>query len=412
MSDSTTSDPKYNSWQDAALGGNLLSYAWEHRPSVGQLVPGYSPDEPWWQKIPDIGSIPARMALGPLMQGGEAMRRWMEGDQGPETKQLLTSSVLGLETGGLARSTPGPAAFGAWHGSRHLFPPEPGAPLGAFKDEKIGTGEGAQAYGWGHYVAGKKETGEDYKTAGGDDYGTLQLDGKTVQSTDFMNSDPHIWHALEELKFQGGDPRLASAFLIEHSNYLNKEGWLAEDAKEQANYFKLAKENMAGAHWLTDNASRVKFAPNEGHLYQVHVVPDEHELLDWDKPLSEQSPKVKEALQNIHPDVKERIEDHADERGQNSLFFAPEAYTGKDLVRILRHHDVTDGPQEASEVLNEAGIPGLKYKDRQSRKLPDDHPDVTRNYVLFHPQHLQIVGRDGVRHTLEPVDHDPFTEGK
>lgn len=410
MSDSTTSDSKYSSWQDAALGGNLLSYAWEHRPSIGQLVPGYSPDEPWWQKVPDIGSIPARMALGPLMQGGEAMRRWMEGDQGPETKQLLTSSVLGLETGGLARSTPGPASFGAWHGSRHLFEPEPGAPMGAFKDEKIGSGEGAQAYGWGHYVAGRKETGESYQTAGGDDFGVTKLDGKEVKATDFMENQPHIWHALHELGFHDGDVEAAKNFLIEHSNYLNKEGWLADNVKEQKDYFNGAKEHLAAAQWLEDNAKRIEFEPSEGHLYQIHVKPDEHELLDWDKPFNKQSPQVQQNImklsdkanwppdtsgraiykslgQILHDDAKKQLDPRVWEEG-----------VGRDRL--------------ASEALHDAGIPGLKYRDQQSRNLPEDHPDITHNYVLFHPQHIHIIGRDGVHHTVEPVDHDPFTEGK
>jgi hypothetical protein len=37
----------------------------------------------------------------------------------------------------------------AYHGTPHTFEPEPGAPLGRVKKEKVGTGEGAAAYGWG-----------------------------------------------------------------------------------------------------------------------------------------------------------------------------------------------------------------------------------------------------------------------
>ena len=34
-----------------------------------------------------------------------------------------------------------------------------------------------------------------------------------------------------------------------------------------------------------------------GNLYTVELLPDEDEFLDWDKPLSEQSEKVKAAIQ-------------------------------------------------------------------------------------------------------------------
>jgi len=45
----------------------------------------------------------------------------------------------------------------AYQGSPHKFAPEPDAPFGKFRSEKIGTGEGAQAYGQGHYLAAAQE---------------------------------------------------------------------------------------------------------------------------------------------------------------------------------------------------------------------------------------------------------------
>ena len=40
--------------------------------------------------------------------------------------------------------------------------PEEGYPLGRFKSEKIGTGEGFQAYGHGLYFADRKEVAKHY----------------------------------------------------------------------------------------------------------------------------------------------------------------------------------------------------------------------------------------------------------
>ena len=51
----------------------------------------------------------------------------------------------------------------AYHGTPHTFAAEEGAPLGKFSTDKIGTGEGAQAYGHGMYFAERKSVAEWYR---------------------------------------------------------------------------------------------------------------------------------------------------------------------------------------------------------------------------------------------------------
>jgi hypothetical protein len=51
----------------------------------------------------------------------------------------------------------------AHHGTPHVLAPEPGFPHGRFRLDKIGTGEGAQAYGWGIYFAEEQRVGEIYQ---------------------------------------------------------------------------------------------------------------------------------------------------------------------------------------------------------------------------------------------------------
>lgn len=50
-----------------------------------------------------------------------------------------------------------------YHGTPHLFPPTETNPLGAFDLSKIGTGEGAQAYGHGAYVAENPDVAQYYR---------------------------------------------------------------------------------------------------------------------------------------------------------------------------------------------------------------------------------------------------------
>ena len=55
-----------------------------------------------------------------------------------------------------------PAGITVWHGSPHKFDPEPGYPLGRFRAEKIGTGEGKQQQGIGAYLAEAQAVGQKY----------------------------------------------------------------------------------------------------------------------------------------------------------------------------------------------------------------------------------------------------------
>ena len=50
-----------------------------------------------------------------------------------------------------------------YHGTPHTFDPETGAPLGRFRSQKIGTGEGAQAYGYGLYFAESPDVAKEYQ---------------------------------------------------------------------------------------------------------------------------------------------------------------------------------------------------------------------------------------------------------
>ncbi|MBK8117396.1 MAG: hypothetical protein IPK44_24220 [Candidatus Accumulibacter sp.] len=45
----------------------------------------------------------------------------------------------------------------AWHGTPHVWAPEPGFPHGRPRLDKMGSGEGAQAYGWGWYSADSRD---------------------------------------------------------------------------------------------------------------------------------------------------------------------------------------------------------------------------------------------------------------
>jgi hypothetical protein len=139
----------------------------------------------------------------------------------------------------------------------------------------------------------------------------------------------------------------------------------------------------------------------EGNLYEVDL-PDEHiaKMLDWDAPLSEQPESVRRALDSISERLYgrrawARIKDDP-QTGSNM--------TGGDLYKRLvvgqqsgvqrQSWPAPQGQQAASEMLNKAGIPGIKYWDGGSRAAGEG----TRNYVVFDENIITITKRNG-----EPV---------
>jgi hypothetical protein len=84
----------------------------------------------------------------------------------PEEAMPLATNMMG---GGVVASRLAPAPAGSlgmnvWHGTPHRFPPTAKNPLGEFDPMKIGTGEGAQAYGVGAaYLAEAKDLAKHYR---------------------------------------------------------------------------------------------------------------------------------------------------------------------------------------------------------------------------------------------------------
>ena len=174
----------------------------------------------------------------------------------------------------------------AFHGTPHTLAPEAGAPLGKFRTSKIGTGEGAQAYGHGLYFAGKREVAEHYRKVLTDDKNPSKslYDGQPY--------DPYNkkHNASIRLKRAGGD-RSRAIKSLQDSIYLekapnpssSKDPFLLKQLEETLEVIKNKQEAKA----------------NEGSLYKVELAPKENEYLLWDKPLSEQPKAVREKIEKV-----------------------------------------------------------------------------------------------------------------
>jgi len=271
----------------------------------------------------------------------------------------------------------------AFHGSPHDFPPvrelempdgavvyqsmgdavPDGArvikehPLGRFDMSKLGTGEGAQAYGHGLYFAESEDVAKQYRDelSKGISYDgkPIYKSGKQVGSTGSVDLDDDLIANL-------GDVDEAIAF------------WAKDLDSDSPALREFAQERIDE---LQSSRSRLEVG-GQGHMYQVEIDATPDELLDWDLPLSEQGEGVRKSVDRLGvPDVG----------GET---------TGRDLLReklrgLSDNNGVVLSPEGA---LSSKGIKGIKYKDGFSRGKEGG----TSNYVIFDDRLISIAKKYGV----------------
>ena len=244
-----------------------------------------------------------------------------------------------------------------YHGTPHTLPPTARNPLGEFDASKIGTGEGAQAYGHGIYTAEAKDVAQNYRNV---------LAGKDGSA---------LGHAAHIVNVYGGDYEKALKHLKSIQPALNETTFTGESHELIRDAIK-AIEN--GAYKLAD----------KGNLYKVDL-PDEMiaKMLDYDKPLSKQDPAVRKMITESFPGGY-----------INGVYIDPvkSQLTGKallDQLSMIANKRNEPGFRSAETALRQAGIPGIKYLDATSR----DAGKGTRNFVTFpgEEKNMTILERNG-----------------
>ena len=274
-----------------------------------------------------------------------------------------------------------------YHGTPHTLPPTAKNPLGEFDASKIGTGEGAQSFGHGIYVAEAPALAKEYQR---------KLSGVDVKLGD-INLDEIINTSKNSKEVQAAQ-RLKNDFL---NNAVSSPDDISNPKfiKETVNYYKNSKtpesEDVANLFDKYGSPS----AELKGNLYKVDL-PDEKiaTMLDWDLPLSKQSPQVQAAIEKLtglKADTAKmgEYEDallNALQGGSTDLPKQPLDPLGVDLYAKF----ISGGNEAAARKLQELGISGVKYLDEFSRK----EGKGTRNFVLFPSEEksLTILERNGL----------------
>src|SRR6185436_17933558 len=144
-----------------------------------------------------------------------------------------------------------------YHGTPHVFE--------QFSLHAIGSGEGNHSYGWGLYFTSTKEIAEKYRDA---------LAGETYTA----NGRP-----LERESERGEQD--AAAYAAEEVTRA-KRGEISEQ------YWQGVKDSIAALRGQTIERK------STGHVVTAEI-PDDENMLDYDKPASQQPPKVQEALRAL-----------------------------------------------------------------------------------------------------------------
>jgi hypothetical protein len=273
----------------------------------------------------------------------------------------------------------------AYHGSPHDFD--------RFDTSKIGTGEGAQAYGHGLYFAENEGVARGYRDA---------LTSGLPRNSYYQVGDKTFGRDMSALA-DHTDPRAVAAYLL-HNKGGDYQGTIA-DVEHTLEY---SRQMAAQTNDYSDvpNWERTLAALKEfngqpvtlrqdtpGHMYEVNINANPDHFLDWDKPLSEQSQHVQDILTS-RPEVHQMMQSQAKLLGDKALNPSGQSMYAA-ITGWKRGVDLSPPPGAAAlaaQRLRDAGIPGIRYLDQGSRASGEG----THNHVVFDPATIEILRKYGL----------------
>lgn len=326
----------------------------------------------------------------------------------------------------------------AYHGSPHSFD--------RFSLDKIGTGEGAQAYGHGLYFAESEDVARSYRDAL--QQPALSLGGDVVADNPRLARMAKAYPSADGA-LQGARDQLARAENTLAASTDDLERMIAEADISEARATIADLEPYAG-QWFDKTPT--------GSMYEVGINADPAAFMDWDAPIYRQPEPVRNVLREYGYDAPaapapigdpalRRIVDEALRRGESPHdvglmvdneydlyqqaqrlaqargFGEVDGYgdfveqEAADYLSALRTREsqnagwaynmaardvpraVPGGPAmptqrapEISERLREAGVPGIRYLDGGSRTAGEG----SSNYVVFNDELVKILRKYGI----------------
>ena len=241
-----------------------------------------------------------------------------------------------------------------------------GAKFDAFDHSFMGTGEGAQAYGWGSYVTEVEGIGKTYA------------------------------YATSTQIFKG---RFGEFYLRRLRQAISEGRSFEEEKKTLLDmhsdmYKKAIKDRGAYSEFISDYEKLSQIEENDlpqRNLYTVEI-PDNtgNNYLDWEKSMSEEQIKMvdslseKEGYGRIMFDDFQQLKKHRDDLKMSDTAMSKGAFLYVQLTRML------GSDKAASEFLSRAGFVGISYP---AQSTTGGRSDNAKNYVIFNEKDLEIKDR-------------------
>lgn len=374
-----------------ALYGNLEAppdtLASRGTDTIRNALAGLGVDERYAQHVADraFGFLNDLTPVGDAVSLDDARAAWGRGDYlaaGGNALLAALGSVPGM--GDAAAGTAKAIIAPLFHGSPHKFD--------KFSLDKIGTGEGAQAYGHGLYFAESPDVAASYQH---------QL---AVRNADFtfkgqpLKESREWWGAQDALE-ASGDWRQRKALDQAYS-------W-ARQGYDQESAMRLIRNEFRNDPKMQDAISRLEnnltYTPGTGHLYEVQLDANPEDFLDWDRPLAQQPDAIRSAYADAAIPARSSDPLLAELVGQGPV---PHDYlglfpnsSGAQAYNTLAERAMSpnavglvaeyNAQRLAAERLRQAGVPGIRYLDQGSRRTGDG----TSNYVVFDDGIIDILNR-------------------
>ena len=259
-----------------------------------------------------------------------------------------------------AGAAQGMAAATVWHGSPHKFD--------KFDASKIGTGEGAQAYGHGLYLAEAPSVAKSYADT---------LSQYHIGTRDGVKSGGDFADAL--VANAGDYPASLSSAIRSQANKVATDlanGKTAEQVIASMRSGPYARMYSG----LADAVEKMSPTKAGGSLYKVDLPDDQiAKMLDWDKPLSKQPKNVRDAYKKYLQSPQASEHAKAWTRYSEGMRLDQAEPLLKNPGGENLYKNAFPSREAANQWASENGIPGIRYLDGGSRGTGTG----TSNFVVF-----------------------------
>lgn len=297
----------------------------------------------------------------------------------------------------------------AYHGTTHKFD--------KFSMDKIGTGEGAAAYGWGLYFASNEDVARWYRDK------LTDRQPRTFRKIAGVEFDPSYQDESIEMMIEALEDRGAikpgDVTPLDVANFIGNVSIYGSPAAAAKGMQQEVEKAIAGgfdpkSDWGLDYQREIDMIKllgpfhedvsptSEGHLYKVDLAPEEDELLLWDERIDQQPPPVYEVLDEVLEKLQGtgdtvplpmqawKLAGNDNPRG-SEIYRALEYMASEDpdiLEEVGLRFDAM-GKKGASLYLLSHGIRGIKYLDGNSRSRGEGD----YNYVVFDDADVNVLAR-------------------